>query len=48
MEHVKSALPVMSTIILKKHRKVMEMEKLLSVWVQDQSPTQLNGDLRKT
>ena len=30
MEHVKSAVPMMSTIILKKHGKVMEeMEKLL-------------------
>ncbi|TEA24754.1 hypothetical protein DBR06_SOUSAS35810013, partial [Sousa chinensis] len=37
MEHVTSAVPIMSTIILKKHGKVMEeMEKLLSVWVQDQ------------
>ena len=37
MEHVKSALPVMLTIILKKCGQVMEeMEKLLSVWMQDQ------------
>ncbi|XP_068398055.1 tigger transposable element-derived protein 1-like [Eschrichtius robustus] len=37
MEHVKSAVPMMSTIILKKHGKVMEeVEKLLSVWMQDQ------------
>ena len=34
MEHVKSALLMMSTIIQKKHGKVMkEMEKLLSVWM---------------
>ena len=37
MEHVKSAMPMMSTIIMKKHKKVMEeMEKLLSMWMQDQ------------
>ena len=37
MEHVKSALPVRLTIILKKCGQVMEeMEKLLSVWMQDQ------------
>ena len=37
MEHVKSAVPMMSTIISKKHGKVMEeMEKLLSVRMQDQ------------
>ncbi|XP_068393656.1 putative CENPB DNA-binding domain-containing protein 1 [Eschrichtius robustus] len=37
MEHLKSAVPMMSTIILKKRGKVMEeMEKLLSVWRQDQ------------
>ena len=37
MEHVKSAVPIMSTIISKKHGKVMEeVEKLLSVWMQDQ------------
>ena len=37
MEHVKSAVPMMSTIISKKRGKVMEeMEKLLSVWMQDQ------------
>ena len=37
MEHVRSAVPVMSTIISKKCVKVMEeMEKLLSVWMQDQ------------
>ncbi|XP_021573038.1 tigger transposable element-derived protein 1 [Carlito syrichta] len=36
MEHMKSAVP-MSTIISKKRGKVMEeMEKLLSVWMQDQ------------
>ena len=34
MEHVKSALPVIATILSKKHGKVMEeMEKLLSVWM---------------
>ena len=33
MEHVKSAVPMMSTIISKKRGK--EMEKLLSVWMQD-------------
>ena len=34
MEHMKSAVP---TIIMKKRGKVMEeMEKLLSVWMQDQ------------
>ncbi|TEA32318.1 hypothetical protein DBR06_SOUSAS28210005, partial [Sousa chinensis] len=31
MEHVKSAVAMMPTIILKKRGKVMEMEKLLSV-----------------
>ena len=37
MEHVKSAMPIMSTLILKKHEKVIEeMEKFLSVWIQDQ------------
>ena len=37
MEHVKSAVPMMSTIILKKCGKMLEeMEKLLSVWMQDQ------------
>ena len=37
MEHVKSALQMMLTIRAKKHGKVMEeMEKLLSVWMQDQ------------
>ena len=34
--HVQFAVVVMSTIILKKHRKVIEMEKLLSVWMQHQ------------
>ena len=35
MECVKSAVLMMSTIISKKHRKVLEeMEKLLSVWLQ--------------
>ena len=37
MEPVKSAVPMMSTVISKKCVKVMEeMEKLLSVWMQDQ------------
>ncbi|XP_044275311.1 tigger transposable element-derived protein 1-like [Varanus komodoensis] len=37
MEHVKSAVPMLSTIISKKRGKVMEeMEKHLSVWMQDQ------------
>ncbi|TEA38794.1 hypothetical protein DBR06_SOUSAS610161, partial [Sousa chinensis] len=37
MEHVKSAVPKMSTIVSKKRGKVMEeMEKLLRVWVQNQ------------
>ncbi|TEA29199.1 hypothetical protein DBR06_SOUSAS14810001, partial [Sousa chinensis] len=37
MEHVKSAVPVMWTVISKKCGKVMEeMEKLLSVWMQEQ------------
>ena len=37
VEHVKSAVPMMSTIISKKRGKVREeMEKLLSVWLQDQ------------
>ena len=37
MEHVKSAVPMMSTIISKKRGKVMEeMQKLLSVRMQDQ------------
>ena len=37
MEHVKPAMPMMLTITSKKHGKVMEeMEKLLSVWMQDQ------------
>ena len=36
MEHVKSAVPMASTIILKKRGKLMEeMEKLLCVWMQD-------------
>ena len=34
MERVKSALPVIATILSKKHGKVMEeIEKLLSVWM---------------
>ncbi|XP_067566187.1 putative CENPB DNA-binding domain-containing protein 1 [Pseudorca crassidens] len=36
MEHFKSAVPMMLTIILKKCGKGMEMEKPLSVWMQDQ------------
>ena len=37
MEHVKSAMPIMSPLILKQHEKVIEeMEKFLSVWIQDQ------------
>ena len=37
MEYVKSAVPMMSMIIAKKRGKVMEeIEKLLSVWVQNQ------------
>ena len=37
MEHVKAAVMMMSTMISKKRGKVMEeMEKLLSVWMQDQ------------
>ena len=36
MEHVKSAVLMMSPVISKKHGIVMEeMEKLLSVWTQD-------------
>ncbi|TEA42510.1 hypothetical protein DBR06_SOUSAS25010007, partial [Sousa chinensis] len=36
MEYVKSAVPMMLTIISKKHGKMMEeKEKLLSVWMQD-------------
>lgn len=43
MECVKSAVLMMSTIISKQHRKVLEeMEKLLSVWLQqDQVPFSL-------
>ena len=42
MGHVKSAVPIMSTIILRKHGKVMEeAEKLLSVWTQDQHQCQV-------
>ena len=33
MEHVKSAVPMMSTIILKKHGVMEEMEKIISVWM---------------
>ncbi|TEA25644.1 hypothetical protein DBR06_SOUSAS2510059, partial [Sousa chinensis] len=37
MEHVKSTVLMMWTVVSKKHGKVMEeMEKLLSVWIQDQ------------
>ena len=42
MEHVKSAVPMMATIKLKKHGKVMkEMEKILSVWMQDKHQRQV-------
>ena len=42
MEHVKSAVWMMSTIISKKRGKVMEeMEKLLSVWMQNQHQCQV-------
>ena len=42
MEHVKSTVPRMSAILSKKHGKVMEeMEKLLSVWMQDQHENQV-------
>ena len=41
MEHVKSAVPMMSTIISKKRGNVMEeVEKLASVWMQDQHQRQ--------
>ncbi|XP_069901967.1 putative CENPB DNA-binding domain-containing protein 1 [Globicephala melas] len=47
MEHVKSAVPMMSTIILKKRGKVMEeMEKLLNVWTQDQHQSRVPLSLR--
>ena len=52
MAHVKSALLMMFTTILKKCRKVVEMKKLLSVWKQDQhplfSPAQLTAALRES
>ena len=42
MEYVKSAVPVMATIISKKHGKVVEeMENFLSVWMQDQHQHQV-------
>ena len=42
MEHVKSAVPMMLTVISKKRGKVMkELEKLLSMWVQDQHQRQV-------
>ena len=42
MEHVKSAVPLMSTIVSKKHGKLMEgMEKLLRVWMQGQHQCQI-------
>ena len=42
MGYVKSAVPIISTIISKKCGKVMEeMEKLLSVWIQDQHQHQV-------
>ena len=44
MEHVKSAVPVLLTVISKKHGKVMEkMEKLLSVWLQGQFKCQVSA-----
>ena len=47
MEHVKSTVPRMSTILSKKHGKVMEeMEKLLSVWMQDQHENQVMLNLK--
>ena len=53
MKYVKSAVPVMLTVIPKKRGKVMEeMEKLLSVWMQDwhqyRVPAQLNADSRES
>ena len=52
MAHVKSALLMMFTTILKKCGKVVEMKKLLSVWKQDQhpvfSPAQLTAVLRES
>ena len=37
MQHVKSAVLIMSTIISKKHGKVIEkMDKFIIVWIQDQ------------
>ena len=50
MEHVKFAVPMMYTIILKKCGEVMEeMKKLLSVWMQDQHqyPFQLKSVSRE-
>ena len=42
MEHVKSAVLMMLTEILKNHGKVMEeMERLLSVWMQYQHQCQV-------
>ena len=42
MEHAKSAVPMMLIIISKKLGKVMEeMDKLLSVWMQDQHQHQV-------
>ena len=39
---VKSAVPMMSTIMSKKHGKLMEeMEKLRRVWMQDQHQCQI-------
>ena len=36
VEHVKSAVPMMPTVISKKHGTVMEEMEKLSVWMQDQ------------
>ena len=42
MDYVKSAVPVMLTIISKQHGKVMEeMEKFVNVWMQDQHQLQV-------
>ena len=42
VEYVKSAVPVMLTIISKQHGKVMEeMEKFVNVWMQDQHQLQV-------
>ena len=42
MEHVKSAMSIILTIIWKQHGKVMEeMEKLFSMWIQDRHQRQV-------